>query len=168
MANKKLGFVPIYRSIKENVIWDNDDPFDVRSAWIDILLSVNHEKKDLKVGCSVVTIHAGQMWTSHLKLARNWRWSKMRVIRYLDFLKKAGMIHTDSTSNGTLLTVVNWENFNNLRTTNETTHETTNETARETTGETPCETQTIMNNNDNNEKKLRKELEPPRGGGEWQ
>lgn len=168
MANKKLGFVPIYRSLKDNIIWDSDEPFDARSAWVDILLSVNHEQKDLKVGCSIVTIHAGQMWTSHLKLARNWHWTKKRVIRYLDFLKKAGMIVTDSGSNGTLLTVVNWAFFNNVGTTRDTTDDTTHDTAGDTTRDPAGGTQTININNVNNANSEIKVQGPGREVEKWQ
>lgn len=170
MANKKLGFVPLWRSLKENIIWTADEPFDARSAWVDILLSVNHEDRELKVGCSVITIHAGQMWTSYVKLARVWGWSKKRVIRYLDFLKKAGMIYTHATSNGTLLTVVNWAFFNSRGNANDTAHDTTNDTAGVTAHDTAGVSQTININKDNNEKSLIKEPgpEPPAGGGEWQ
>ena len=81
MANKKLGFIPLYRSIQEHWLWQKEEPFDIRSAWIDLLLSVNHEEKKILVGRSVVTIRAGQMWTSYKKLSKKWHWSYKRVLR---------------------------------------------------------------------------------------
>ena len=166
--NKKSGFIALYRSLQDNPIWCNGKPFSDGQAWVDILLSVNHKDNFLQVGCSIVTIHAGQMWTSFVKLANRWVWSRERVYRYIKMLKKAGMIYVDATPNGTLLTVRNWDFYNGVRNTNETTNETANETSSETSNETTGETQTIMNNNVNNEKEVNKRPAPPRGGGEWQ
>ena len=88
MANKKLGFVPIYRSLQEHWLWRQNEPFDYRSAWIDILLSVNHEEKKIVVDGRIQVIKPGQMWTSAKKLANNWHWSKPKVYRYIKLLKE--------------------------------------------------------------------------------
>ena len=168
MANKKLGFIPLYRSIQEHWIWSNDEPFSKGQAWIDLLLSVNHEDKKLKVGCNIITIHAGQMWTSYVKLANRWNWSRERVYRYTKMLKTDGMISIDATPNGTLLTIVNYGDFAYQRNTDETTNKTTDKTPTETSDETSDETQTININNINNVDNLKREPAPPRDGGEWQ
>lgn len=168
MANKKLGFIPLYRSIQEHWIWSNDEPFSKGQAWIDLLLSVNHEDKKLKVGCNIITIHAGQMWTSYVKLANRWNWSRERVYRYTKMLKNDGMINVDATPNGTLLTIVNYGDFAYQRNADETTNKTTDKTPPETSDETTGETQTININNINNVDNLKREPAPPRDGGEWQ
>ena len=173
MANKKLGFVPVYRSIQEHWLWSNDEPFDRAHAWIDLLLSVNHEEKKIRVGCSIVTIKPGQMWTSYVKLAQRWGWSKKRVIRFFNLLKSDGMIYVDGTANGTLLTLVNYSNFVYQGHTNDTANDTANDPTHVTANDTADATQTIMNNNVNNDRKVKKESpsgkpDAPAGGGEWQ
>ena len=169
MANKKLGFVPLYRSIQEHWLWNNDEPFSKGQAWIDLLLSVNHEEKKIPVGCSIITIKPGQMWTSYVKLAKSWGWSRKRVYRYLNMLKSDGMVLVNGTSNGTLLTLVNYEKFAYKGNARDTTNATSNDPAPDTTGDTSGDTQTIMNKNVNNDKKLKKESQAsPSDGGEWQ
>lgn len=169
MANKKLGFIPLYRSIQDHWVWSNKEPFSSGQAWIDLLLSVNHEEKKLKVGCNLITIKPGQMWTSYVKLSNRWNWSRERVYRYTKMLKMDGMINVDATPNGTLLTVVNWDNFAYHGNTDETTPETTDKTSPETTDKTSDETQTIMNNNANNaNNEIIRTPAPPNDGGEWQ
>lgn len=168
MANKKLGFIPLYRSIQDHWVWSNKEPFSYGQAWIDLLLSVNHEEKKLKVGCNLITIKPGQMWTSYVKLSNRWNWSRERVYRYTKMLKIDGMINVDATPNGTLLTVVNWDNFAYHGNTDEATHETTGKTSPETTDETTGETQTIMNNNANNVNSLKNIPAAPRDGGNWE
>ena len=88
MANKKLGYVFIYRSLLEHWLWTSEQPFDDRSAWIDLLLTVNHKEKKIQVNCNVITIRPGQTWTSISKLATRWKWSRPKVLRYLKCLKQ--------------------------------------------------------------------------------
>lgn len=171
MANKKLGFVPVYRSVQKNMLWTSSEPFDSRSAWIDLLLSVNHEEQILKIGQSARLVRPGQMWTSYVKLANRWKWSRERVYRYIKLLKSEKMVTVDATPKGTLLTLVNYEMYALRGNTNETTVETSTKTPCKTSTETSTETQTIMIDNIDNDLKHEKEgrrLPPPSGGGEWQ
>ena len=168
MANKKSGYMPIYRSIQEHWLWESDEPFDIRSAWVDLLLSVNHEDRKINVGREIVTVHAGQMWTSYVKLANRWKWSRERVYRYIKMLKNDGMVYMDGTPNGTLLTIINYEKFSYDGNTGETTGETTDKTKGETSSKTSDETQTIIIDHYNHLNHSKKEPAPPKGGGEWQ
>ena len=168
MANKKKGYIPLYRSIQEHWVWANDEPFSKGQAWIDLLLSVNHETKKINVGMKVVTIKPGQMWTSYVKLGRNWNWSRTKVYRYIKMLKSDGMIVTDETPNGTLLTIVNYDNFAHRRNANDTSIDTTDDTSGDTSTDTSTDTQTIIINNNNNVESLIKEPAPPSDGGDWQ
>ena len=174
MANKKKGYVPIYRSIKDHWIWKDDEPFDRRSAWIDLLLSVNHEERKIFIDGRVQVIKPGQMWTSAAKLASKWKWSKPKVYRYIKLLKSDGMIYTDGTPSGTLVTVINWDNFTIQGNASVTPIVTPTVTTSVTSTVTPTVTQTIINKNVNNDKERKEkdpaplEIEPPTGGGEWQ
>ena len=80
------------------------------------------------------------------------------------------MIIVDATPNGTLLTVINYDNFAYHGNTHEATNEATVEATPKTSDEATVETQTININNINNNNKLIKELsaEPPVDGGDWQ
>lgn len=187
MSNKELGYVPLYRGIKDHWLWDNGKPFDEYKAWCDLLLSVNHKEKKININGRVQVIKAGQMWTSYQKLAGNWHWSKPRVLRYIKKLKSDGMIDVDGTPNGTLLTLMNWEFYNGQRNTHVTTDVTTDVTTPITTDVTTDVTQTIMINNGNNVKNVNKKdrsacpgkgwywneegqrwVAPPKEGGSWQ
>ena len=176
MAEKKKGYAPIWRDIQDNWLWQSDDPFDIRSAWIDLILSVNVKKKKLKVGCNIIYIHPGQIWTSYRKLAQKWHWSIARVKRYTDLLKSDGMIYVDATSNGTLLTLVNYDNFAIRGNTDKHTDEYTDEYTGRTQTKRSRNADELQLNNEENDKRMeihereRKEIEPapPVGGGEWQ
>ena len=187
MAKKEKGFIPLYRDIKDHWTWKADDPFDIRSAWIDILLSVNHKEDKISIGRQVVVIKPGQMWTSYKKLAGKWHWSYKRVLRYITMLKSDGMIDVWGTPNGTLLTVKNWAFFNTRGYTRDTPNDTSDDTPGATPDDTPSAIQTISINNGNNVKNVnikdpsvcpgygwywheakQKWIAPPKEGGEWQ
>lgn len=152
MAQKKKGYIPLWRDIQDHWIWSNDEPFSKGQAWVDLLLSVNHEEKKILINGHLQIIKPGQKWTSYRTLARQWNWSKDRVKRYIKLLKSDGMIYTDETPNGTLLTVKNWDSF---RIQNNTDKDTDKYTDKDTPKDTNKDTdgyKTIMNKNVNNDK----------------
>ena len=130
------GWICLHRKIRDNWIWE--DPEKLR-AWIDILLMVNHEDKTIPFNGKLITVHKGQKLTSIVQLAERWGWTRNRVYRFLALLKADNMCNTDSTPNGTLITVINWDSYQSMGTTNGTTSGTPNGT----TGGT----QTTMSNN---------------------
>ena len=139
------GWIHLHRKIRDNWIWD--DPEKLR-AWIDILLMVNHEDKQIPFDGHIITIHKGQRLTSLQKLSERWGWSRNRVDRFLRLLDEAGMVTTNRTPNGTVLTVVNWAFYQSKRDTNGATNEATNGTANGATNGATVGAQTRMNKND--------------------
>lgn len=155
MAKKNKGWIKLFRSITDNKIWQSKDPFDRRSAWIDILLSVNHEERTimLRDGC-LVTIGPGQMFTSTEHLAVRWKWSRGKVIRYLHLLSELGMCTATGHQYGTMLTVIKWGFFQGGRTPDGTTDDTSDSTTDGTTDGT--RTRNTYNKNLYNKNELKK------------
>lgn len=140
MADK--GWIKLYRDIQDNVLWQSDEPFDSKSAWIDLLLMANHKDREVLFNGEAVIVKQGQFITSELKLAKKWHWSKNRVRRYLLMLIKFGMITKESTAKRTTITLVNYSKFQGERTTSGTTDGTSNETTDDTGDGTTDGTQT--------------------------
>ena len=93
MAKKDKGWVKVNRSILDSSIWKSSEPFDMRSAWIDLILMANHEEREVITKYhDVMKIPRGATLTSVRHLADRWGWSKNKVDRYTDMIKKAGMI----------------------------------------------------------------------------
>ena len=112
----KAGWVIISRSILESSIWTSSEPFSGRDAWIDLILTVNHEDREIITRSGeVVKIPRGATWTSIRKLMNRWHWSSGKVRRYLGTLTGAQMITLNGTPDGTLLTLVNYSNFQGPR-----------------------------------------------------
>lgn len=102
------GWIKLHRRIQDCWIWD-EKPFDKPRAWIDILLLANHADKKIMFNGSVICIKRGQYLTSIRKLSDRWGWSYDKVSRFLNLLVSEDMLQKESDSNRTLLTVVNYE-----------------------------------------------------------
>ena len=131
------GYILVHRQIWDNRIWNDDEPFDKRSAWIDLLLMANHADKDMLMGLKVVNFKRGQIHTSCVNLAKRWHWSRNRVARYLRLLSELGMISlssaTNGTTRGTTITVIKYGLYQDWRSANGATNEAANEATREAT-----------------------------------
>ena len=108
MADKHQGWILLYRSIRDHWIWQRDD---YTHAWIDLLLDVNHEDRKVVIDGKPVIIGRGQKWTSTRTLADRWGWSVNKVRRFLSCLECDSMVILKRHTNGTLLTIVNYDNF---------------------------------------------------------
>ena len=86
------GWICLHRKIQECSIWDNDEKFDCRSAWIDLLLLANHEDKKTLFDGKPVVVKRGQRITSVRQLAERWHWGNDRTLRYLRLLESEKMI----------------------------------------------------------------------------
>lgn len=104
----KEGWISLYRRIQDCIIWCSDEPFDRRSAWIDLLLSANHRDKELIFDGKTITVTKGQLVTSVRNLASQWHWGKDKTLNYLRLLEKLGMITRTSDSRRTLITIENY------------------------------------------------------------
>lgn len=102
------GYINIYRKIRKHWIWDDAEKL---RAWLDILMMVNYEDRQIPFDGHIVTIKRGQKLTSLSKLAKKWGWTRNRVDRFLVLLAEADMVTSDRTPSGTVLTVVNYDNF---------------------------------------------------------
>lgn len=122
------GWIKVYRQIQDCEIWDSDEPYDYRSAWIYLLLKANHRDKDIMFNKKPVTIMRGQYLTSIRKLSEHWGWCKEKTAKYLNTLVALNMIKKDSDSRRTLLTIVNYELYQGDTDTEQDTKRTPNRT----------------------------------------
>lgn len=142
------GWIKIHRQIQScEFLWNSkDEPFDRRSAWIDLLLMANHKDTRLMFDGKAITVKRGQRVTSLRDLGLRWNWSPNKVKRYLDLLAGEGMLIRESDNRRTLLTIVKYDSFQDEWHTDgtPTAHQ------RDTDG-TPTAHRRTTNKNENNE-----------------
>ena len=109
---KSRGWIKLDRNLLESSIWVSDIPFDERSAWVDLILMVNHEDGEVYTRHKeFIKIPRGSTFTSIRKLANRWHWSVNRTKRYLWALSDMQMITLSGTHSGTLLGLVKYEDY---------------------------------------------------------
>lgn len=136
------GWIKLYRKLQDCWIWLDKEPFDKRSAWVDLLLTANHSDKKILFNGELITVKRGQILTSVRKLSAKWKWSVNKVYRFLKLLESDEMLQKESDKDRTLLTIVNYSIFQCCEYTNENSNGNTNGYSDEYTSETQTETPT--------------------------
>ena len=108
------GWISLYRQIKESWIWKEKEPFDKRSAWIDLLLTVNYKNKKIPFENDFIEIEKGQTLTSIKQLAEKWKWSRHKVSDFLDRLEQDTMIVQVRDTRKTLISIVNYSKYQDV------------------------------------------------------
>lgn len=129
------GWIKLNRQIQEHWLW-KDEPFDKARAWIDLIMLANYEDKKVAYKGEVIICKRGDVNLSLQYLARRWKWSTWKVRNFFGLLESDQMITTNRTTHRTTITIVNYDNFQDLPTTSHT----TNRTADHTTSHTQATT----------------------------
>lgn len=105
------GWISLHRQIQEHWIWKTKEPFDKRSAWIDLLLLVNHQSAKIEFGNKFIEVERGQKITSLEKLASRWKWSRHKVSNFLNNLEQDGMLVQVRDKKKTLISIENYNKY---------------------------------------------------------
>lgn len=153
------GWIKLHRKLQDCWIWQEKEPFDKRSAWVDLLLSANHSDKKILFNGELIIVKRGQVLTSIRKLSAKWSWSVNRVYRYLRLLESDNMLIKESGNDKTLLTIANYDVYQCSEYTDGNTVGNTGEYKSETPASTPSEHKQECKEDKNakNEKKQTKE-----------
>ena len=138
------GYIKLFRQIQECWIW-NTGKFDKRSAWIDLLMLANHSDKKIVFNGEYITIKKGQYLTSIRNLANRWMWSTSSVSSFLKLLEDDLMIKKDSDKYRTLVTIINYKDFQESKYTKDTVSDTPTDTPTDTVTNTVAETNNKLN-----------------------
>ena len=121
------GYYKISRKLLTSDFWLLE-PFTKPQAWLDLIGLASYKKSKIRVkNGETIDIERGECAWSVLKLAERWRWSRGKVNRFIEQLKNEKMIQQKICSNLTIISILNY-NFYQDGTTNDTTNSTTNGT----------------------------------------
>lgn len=141
------GWVSIYRKLQNHWLWKSNKPFDKRSAWIDIVLMVNHKPGKVFFNNEIVEVDTGERITSEVKLAKRWGWSRTKVRNFLELLEQDEMIdNIKENKKRTRLRVRNYSKYQSPDTC-----EKTSKKQEENNRKTSKKQDSNTNNNDNND-----------------
>lgn len=113
------GYLPVSRKMFDGYdpIWEGKEPFDRRSAWLDLCQMAAYQPRRRAVGGHVVVLERGQLLASERFLADRWHWPRAKVRRFLELLEtKLARITQNSAHQaaqvGAIITLCNYEDYN--------------------------------------------------------
>lgn len=116
------GYILLHRSLLDNWIWE-DRIFSKAEAWIDLIFLVNFAEGTHIIKNEIRTVPRGSKYITIRDLGKRWKWSRTKVVNFLELLKKDKMITLQNKDKEkTMLTIVNWD-FYQLRDSEEKTRE---------------------------------------------
>lgn len=127
MEKESKGFIKLERSIFEHWIFQDAEKF---KAFVDLIQLARWKDEKLLIGNNLITIPRGSYYTSELKLAERWGWSRNKTRDFLKLLESEKMITKKGTSKGTTLTVTNYDLYQNEGTTKGITKSTSEGTSK--------------------------------------
>lgn len=110
--NYGSGWIKIYRSIRKHWLWEDEKRF---KAWITILLEVNHEPNKTIINGEVINCDRGQKLYSIKTWAKIFgkKWTQQKVKTFFKLLEKDLMIETKGLRKTTMLSVCNYDTYQN-------------------------------------------------------
>ncbi len=151
------GYGAVWRKIKDSPIW-RTKKHELGKLAIHCLLTVNHKENRLMLkGGNIITIKPGQFFTCHEMLMRETFISRQSLRTCLALLKKVGFLTIESTNQGTLITLINYDTYRDEQV------GANQQTNQQLTNDQPmtnqCLTMTNKDKNNNNEKKEKKRVD---------
>lgn len=110
------GFIMLSRKFFSHRIWRASRTFSEGEAWIDLIQSARFDATRLtaSIGGRKITYGRGQYPASIKYLSEKWGWnSEKRVRNFLNELKKENMITTDCSQGINIITLCNYNLYNN-------------------------------------------------------
>lgn len=105
------GYIKLYRKLLDNPIVCKD--VETLGIWIYLLLNATHKKIDVLFNSEKTTLEPGQLITGRKTIAAKLRVSESKVERTLKMLKNEHQIEQQTTSKNRLITILNWELYQN-------------------------------------------------------
>ena len=147
MAENGNNWIKLNRSITDHWLWSSGETFSRGQAFIDLLLMVAYADHKVMSQGKMIDLKRGSMVTSIRYLADRWRWSKDKTMHFLNDLEADGTIKKVSDTKRTVLTIVNYEKYQGLATSDRTQNGRETDTDRTRNGQTKERKEGKRNNN---------------------
>ena len=114
------GWIRLHRQLEDNPLW-LAEPFTKGQAWVDLILLANHQKGEIWVRGNCIKLERGQVGRSEETLAQRWKWSRGKVRNFIKTLEKRQQIEQQKSKVLSVLTVINYDQYQANKPSNSTT-----------------------------------------------
>ena len=125
MVNK--GFIKLPRHIIEDSHYFSE-PFTRTQAWVDLIILANYQDTTALVRGVKIVVNRGQVCRSITELAKRWKWSRNRVMRFTEGLVDAERLHVQKLPIVNVYTIRDYEEYQGNGAANEATNRSTSGT----------------------------------------
>lgn len=155
------GWICLHRKLQQSIVW-NLEPFSRGQAWVDLLLSANHDRAVFMFRGIPVTVQRGQVGLSEETLAAKWKWSRGKVRRFLTWLESERQVIQQKSNVCSLLTILNYDQYQSSDTADDTASDTADGHQTEQQTDTNNNGEQELNNGNNGNKGVGRKRKPRR------
>jgi len=125
-----IGWVKLHRKLTENPLW-TCEKFTRGQAWVDLILLTNYKDSFFYKRGVKINVKAGQCAWSELALSARWGWSRSKIRKFLNDLEKEHQIIQQKNNVTQIVTIVNYNEYQEKKTANDTPKEQQKDTSKE-------------------------------------
>ena len=107
-----MDWIKLHRSIQENEFYFAER-FTKAQAWVDLLLLATFKERTVFLRGVEVHLMPGELCHSQVSLAKRWKWNERTVNKFLKMLEKREMIQSRITHVTTVISINNWNLYQN-------------------------------------------------------
>lgn len=107
---KMEGWICLHRKLFDSDFW-KCEPFSRGQAWVDLLLLANHKDSFFYKRGVKVEVKRGQLARSEVELSDRWKWSRTKVRKFLNDLKKEQQINVSKSFVTQVVTINNYSKY---------------------------------------------------------
>lgn len=110
------GYYLMHRGWMDNPVFggSRQEPYCRRSAWVWLIEHAQYEDATVLIGGKPIELRRGQLSYSYRYLASAWGWSEAKVRRWCVAVASAKMISCVSDAGQAVITICNYEKYQNL------------------------------------------------------
>ena len=104
----KKGWIALHRQLLESPMANKSEYMNL---WIHLLLMANHKETTFIWNNQKQTLKKGQLLTGRKELSKKTGIGESQVYKILKYLKKEQQIEQQTSTKFTIITIVNWDNY---------------------------------------------------------
>lgn len=129
------GYILLHRSLLDHYFF-KQERFSEKEAWIWMLMQASYSPHRVRFGSKIISVGRGEIPTSFRKLSEVFGWSSNTIAGYLTRLEQQRMITRKTSTGFLIITVCNYDKYQNMLINTETNTETETDTHPETNTDT--------------------------------
>lgn len=123
-AMNEKGWIRLHRQFMDQPAYFSE-PFCRNMAWVDLLLLANHKPGIIFKRGNKIELKPGEVGYAQDSLAERWKWSRGKVIRFLNDLQNDGQIVQQKSKVVTKIIIANYKRYQSQIPQDDTTESTT-------------------------------------------